>query len=572
MRYQVKYSLLVFALVFLSASSFAQKKKKSSVVQERREISAQKNFIEGEKYFLLESYTKALGYFIHALENSPNNSGILYKVGETYLKINEFNKAEAYAQKALILSPKNKYYYLLVSQIYKTQLRFQEAAIIYENLLRALPKEKEYLFDLAALYLYDNQLEKGLEVYSRAEKHFGNSPEIAFAKQQIYLRQNKLDEAIKEGEKLVGIFPSEEKYVISLARLLASNNRLEESKKILESLVQNSPNSVEGRLLLSDVYSKTDQPEKSKENLEIIFGDTSLDINAKIELLAGFMSQLPNEEVEVFTQKLATKMVEAHPDDANSYVMFGDILLKSGKRKKALKKYVKAVSIDDSSFNVWLNIFQIEMEQGQADSLLMHSEKALELFPNQAIIYFYNGMANIRKKQFDQAVQMLSYGKKLCGKDENLKSAFNGQLGEAFNATKEYEKSDKAFDAVLKFNPSNYAILNNYSYYLSLRKEKLKLAKKMSAKVVKDNPNNATYLDTYAWVLYIMADYKDAKKHLERAIKNNASNGTIIEHYGDVLFKLGDIDRAVKQWERAKNLIGNSEFIDKKIAHRKLYE
>ncbi len=572
MRHQIKYVLLIFSLLSFSVNLLAQKKKKADIVKERREISAQKNFIEGEKHFLLENYTKALGYFIHALENSPNNSGILYKVGETYLKINEFNKAEAYAQKALILSPKNKYYYLLVSQIYKTQLRFQEAAIVYENLLRTLPKEKEYLFDLAALYLYDNQLEKGLEVYDRAEKHFGKSPEIAFAKQQIYLRQNKLDEAIKEGEKLVEIFPSEEKYVISLARLLASNNRLEESKKILESLVQNSPNSVEGRLLLSDVYSKTDQPEKSKENLEIIFGDTSLDINAKIELLAGFMSQLPNSEVEIFTQRLATKMVEAHPDDANSYVMFGDILLKSGKRKEALEKYVRAVSIDDSSFNVWLNIFQIEMEQGQTDSLLTHSEKALELFPNQAIIYFYNGMAKMNKKQYEEAVGMLTYGKKLSGSDENLKSVFNSQLGEAFNAIKAYEKSDVAFEAALKYNPKNYAILNNYSYYLSLRKEKLKLAKKMAARVVKDNPNNATYLDTYAWVLYVMAEYKDAKKHLERAIKNNGANGTIIEHYGDVLFKLGDVDKAVRQWEKAKSLIGNSEFIDKKIAHRKLYE
>ena len=567
-----KYIFLVFMLFSLSASLFAQKKKKSNLVKERREISAQKNFIEGEKHYLLENYTKALGYFIHALENSPNNAGILYKVGETYLKINEFNKAEAYAQKALILNSKNKYYYLLVSEIYKTQLRFQEAAIVYENLLRALPKEKEYLFDLAAIYLYDNQLDKGLEVYDRAEKHFGKSPEIAFAKQQIFLRQNKLDEAIKEGEKLVAIFPSEEKYVISLARLLASNNRLEESKKVLEKLVEESPNSVEGRLLLSDVYSKTNQPEKSKANLEVIFADPSLAINAKIELLAGFMSQLPNEEVEAFTQKLATKMVEAHPDDANSYVMFGDILLKSGKRKEALEKYSKAIDIDDSSFNVWLNIFQIELEQGQTDNLLKHSERALELFPNQAIIYFYNGMANMSSKHFEQAVEMLSHGKKLCGKDENLKNVFNGQLGEAFNGTKEYEKSDMAFDAALQFNPSNYAILNNYSYYLSLRKEKLKQAKKMAGKVVKDNPNNATYLDTYAWVLYVMEDYKGAKKYLERAIKNSATNGTIIEHYGDVLFKLGDVDKAVRQWEKAKSLIGNSEFIDKKIAHRKLYE
>ena len=107
---------------------------------------------------------------------------------------------------------------------------------------------------------------------------------------------------------------------------------------------------------------------------------------------------------------------------------------------------------------------------------------------------------------------------------------------------------------------------------MSLRKEKLDLAKKMSGKLVSISPDNSTYLDTYAWVLYMRGEYKEAKVYIEKALEGTDISGTIIEHYGDILFKLGDIDSAVKQWQKAKGMDESSELIDKKIANRKLYE
>jgi tetratricopeptide (TPR) repeat protein len=146
-------------------------------------------------------------------------------------------------------------------------------------------------------------------------------------------------------------------------------------------------------------------------------------------------------------------------------------------------------------------------------------------------------------------------------------------LGDAYNAIKEYEKSDEAYEAALDFDPESDHVLNNYSYFLSIRKEKLDLALEMSSKVVKRNPDNATYLDTHAWVLYNMGRFEEAKKYIEEAIKQDENvSGTIIEHYGDILFKLGDVNMAVEQWEKAKKMNVDSDLIDKKIADRKLYE
>ena len=114
---------------------------------------------------------------------------------------------------------------------------------------------------------------------------------------------------------------------------------------------------------------------------------------------------------------------------------------------------------------------------------------------------------------------------------------------------------------------------NNYSYYLSLRKHNLREAEQMSKRCNELEPNNGTYQDTYAWVLYCLEDYENSRLWLEKALKNGGDNSAvIIEHYGDVLFKLGLKKEAVNQWIKAKSTGIGSELLDKKIENEKLFE
>jgi len=169
------------------------------------------------------------------------------------------------------------------------------------------------------------------------------------------------------------------------------------------------------------------------------------------------------------------------------------------------------------------------------------------------------------------AAEVLEQGKKLSKNDPNMQVVFNSLLGDTYNELEQYQKSEEAYEAVLEIDGNNDHVLNNYSYFLSLRKQNLDKARRMSSKLIKNNPDEPTFLDTHAWVLFMQGDYKAAKKFLELALEKDTS-GTIIEHYGDVLFKLGDIENAVIQWNRAKGMDDTSDLIDKKIADRKLYE
>ena len=80
-------------------------------------------------------------------------------------------------------------------------------------------------------------------------------------------------------------------------------------------------------------------------------------------------------------------------------------------------------------------------------------------------------------------------------------------------------------------------------------------------------------MDTYGWILYQKGDYEEAKKWIEKALMNGSdTNSVILEHYGDILFRLGDKEKAFKFWNEARQKGKGSDFLDKKIADKNLYE
>jgi tetratricopeptide (TPR) repeat protein len=268
---------------------------------------------------------------------------------------------------------------------------------------------------------------------------------------------------------------------------------------------------------------------------------------------------------------LANLLVEQYPNESKVYAMRADILVLSGKNEMALVDYLKSTKLENTNYKIWEQIVIIEQELNMVDSLIKHSEAALELFPNQASFWFYNGLAHQMKKNYKKSVISFEEGRKLSMNNKNLLVQFYTLLGDTYNSLKDFKKSDENFEEALKIDENNFLVLNNYSYYLSLRRDKLEYAKKMSERVIKEFPDNANYLDTYAWVLYVMKDYIKAKEIFEKIV-NNTDNGVIVEHYGDVLYQLGEKDLALEQWRKAKTLGETSDLIDKKISDKKLYE
>ena len=566
--------ILVLFLGLITLPLSAQKKKSKNSKKELSEsirFETEKLFAEANKYFILEDYAKAYQLFSKALELDPDNAAIHYKIAEILSKGDDLDKALFHITRSLEEDNSNKFYYLLAAQIYTQQSNFKDATRIYEDLLKNIPGTEEYYFDLAAIYLYQRDYDAALKTYDRAEEYYGKIDDIVFQKQQIYLKQNKLDEAIQEGIEMVRLNPGEILYVLRLSEILIANGRADEAVPYITELLENDPREGRARILLYEIYKTEGKEEEALENLRIAFEQKDLDLDIKMKFIVDYV-QVPDPEKKDLILELSKTLVDTHPGDHKSLALYGDVYFQYGEKEEAKNQYLKSLQLDGSNFNIWQNVIQIEAELNMMDSVKKHSEQALEYFPNQGSLYYYLGTANLILKYYEDAIDAFEQGKKLSSTNLPLLGYINGQLGDAYNSVENYEKSDQAYEEALNIDPNNDHVLNNYSYFLSLRQEKLELARKMSTKLVKRNPDNPTFLDTHAWVLYQLGDYEESLKYMEKALEPGDAKGTLLEHYGDILFKLGRVEDAVIQWKKAKGMDNSSELIDKKIADRKLYE
>ncbi len=527
-------------------------------------------FADGMRFLMTDEPTKAVAQFAKVLQKNPDNAAAQYATANALSKTGKTTEAIPYAVKAYALDGKNKFYALLLAELYVKQKRYGEAEQLYEAMLKQGPENAEYGVELAAIYLFDDKPDKALDTYNRVERELGINEEISRQKQRIYLKQNKIDKAVEEAEKMVQSEPGDPDYLLEGAELLVANDRSDEAIGWIDRALRLNPDLPQAHVLLADIYRKKGDTARVTEELNKVITNPNLEAGLKARILSNYADLTGNGAVaKQDALKMGEELAKANPNDHKSQVMVADLLLQQGRKADARNAYARAARLDGSVYEVWGALLRLDGELNQADSLLKHSEEALEVFPTQGLFWYSNGSANLIKRRYQQAVDALEESQKLLAATNNreLQNGIQSQLGDAYNGLGEHAKSDEAYEAVLKVDPLNDYVLNNYSYFLSLRKEKLDRARQLSKKLVERHPTESTYLDTYAWVLYVSKDYANAKQYLEKALANPSGvSGTIIEHYGDVLFQLGEQTKALEQWKQAKAKGGAGADIDKKIA------
>lgn len=578
--------LFLILVLICPLVTYAQKKKRGGEESPQgiRLREAEFYFTEGEKFFILEDYAKALVYYERAKEINPENGTIHFKIAEVLSKSakqDDLTKASISIEQALRLDKKNKYFYLLAATIYNSMGRFDKAAQAYEAMMKEVPGTEEYLYELAAVYQYAGQPEQSIKSYDRAEKKFGIDEVSSTQKIKLLLEAGKTSEAMAEGQRLMQAFPDEERYLMAFTEIISKNGMRDEAIRYLEDFVSRHPDARAVKMLLAGFYRDVGLEQKARPILLTLFEDPEIEMSSKLIVLGAYNGELnqnksqqkSDPDKEAFALQLYEKLKAAHAGDPNVHIIGGDLYLSTGRNREAQSEYLKAVQTGAPvNFEVYQNLLFLSVKLEQWDQVIRHAEDALEIFPNQAMIHYFYGLAHLRKRIYPEAIVSLEQAKRLASSNPGLASEINSQLGEAYNANREFSKSDQAYEEALAVNPNNATVLNNYSYYLALRKENLEKAEKMSATLIKNHPENPTFLDTYAWVLYTREKYKEAKRVIERAITTGKATATHFEHYGDILYKLGDVEGAVREWEKARGLNADSETLNKKIANRKIYE
>ncbi len=539
------------------------------------QVEEESMFTDGMRFSMADEPSRAIEQFEKLLKKYPINVAAQFALASSLIKVGKTTEAIAPATKAWEADKTNKYYALLLAELFVKQKRYAEAEELYEAILKLSPDNVEYGVELAAVYLFDEKPDKALAAYDRVERETGLNEEITRQKQRIYLKQNKIEKAIAEAERLAASDPGDPDLLLEGAELLIANDRPDQAVGWIDRALAINPDQPQARIMLADIYRRKGDLPRASQELDKVIANPNVDAALKAQILASYVGIAGTDATAQKTAlKMAQDLAKASPKDAKTQVMLADLLMQQNQKPEARDAYAQAARLDGSSFEVWGALIQLDGDLNLLDSLLNDSQKALELFPTQGLFWYSNGSAHLAKKHYQEAADALEESRKLSASNAELTNFINAQLGDAYNALGNHAESDDAYTRVLKQDPRNDHVLNNYSYFLSLRKEKLPEALKMAEKLVERNPTNATFLDTYAWVLYITKDYAKARQYLEKAIAAEAGtvSGTIIEHYGDVLFQLGERDKAIDEWKKAKAKGDASADIDKKIATGKINE
>jgi len=567
----------IFALALISllvtVSTFAQKKNKKELSDTER-VKVTAIFIEASKERLIGNPANAAELFKECLKIDPNNAAAMYELGTIYFNARKDNEAVELVSNAIKIDPKNEWYRLLLADIYSQLKKYDDSAKEYEELANDFPKKPEFLYEWASELLKGGKYEEAIKVYNRIENSIGVTEEISIQKHSIYISMKQGDKAADEIKKLIAAFPDNSRYLGILADLYLSQKKKDEVFEIYGKMEKMNPSDPLLHLSLANYYREKGDQDKSYEELKKAFQNPDLDIDTKINILMSYyMITEVNKELTSQALELTQILVEAHPKEGKAFAMYGDFLFREGKMKEAQEAFRTTIKLDTSKFLVWSQLLQVDYNLSDYEGLLKESNEALELFPTQALVYLFNGIANIQLKKYDDAIAILKSGVAYAKKDKQLSTQFYSLLGDAYNFEKKHNESDEAYEQALELDPENSTVLNNYAYYLSLRKEKMDKAETMSKKSNELEPGNSSFEDTYGWIMYQQGKFKEAKEWIDKSLKSSETqSGVVLEHYGDALWQLGEKEVAVEYWNKAKAAGGGSDLLEQKVSSRKLVE
>jgi tetratricopeptide (TPR) repeat protein len=560
----------------LAIAVFAQAPKGKNKLSEAQQTKAEMFFFEGLRLKAISDYSTAIINFEKTIAIDPNQAAAYYELSQMHLNLKNPAAALPYAIQAIKFEPNNEWYLMAAAEASEKMSEYKMAEKYYQQLVKLKPTQVEHYFSVANMQLAQKKYKKSLRTYDILSKKLGVTEELAIQKEKIWLKLNKVPKALAEIQTLIDRYPKEPKYYLLLADIFVANNTPDKAFAIYQKVLQLDSNNGYAQLELAEYYRIKKQEPMAMRYLYVAFKNPQINIDHKVSILAPYFSVIGNQSQRKRALELASFLIIAHPAEAKAFAIYADILYQDKQLDSAKIIYLQTIALDKSVFAVWQNLLLLQAETQDYSGLLKSSNQAIELFPNQNFVFYLNAAAKYQAK--DYAAAALAYKQALAITFDNkeMQAQIYSGLGDVYNDLKQYAQSDSFYNASLALKPDEVFVLNNYAYYLALRKEQLPKAAQMAKHANELQPNNASFEDTYAWVLFKIGNYEQALIWIELALSHSETQtATLMEHYGDILYFLTKKDaavQAIEKWKAAKTLGPGSEQLSEKIKEGKWIE
>ncbi len=532
-------------------------------------------FYEGLNLKTAGKFDAAYDAFNHCLAIDSTASAVLYELSSFYAQLNRPEKSLDMLRKAVSYSSDNFTYRLALATMSRNLGMFGEAAEEYKKLVKDYPGKPELNYYLADALTQEGELGEAIDAYDALESSIGMSEALSMQKYKLYNALEQTGNAFKEVEKLAAKFPMESRYQIILGDLHLEKNDTIKALEYYKKAHAIDPESPYYIVSMANYYEVVGDKDAAETQIRNALVNDKLDVETKVGILSRYILKLQQTKKGTESANaLFQTLLEQHPEDIDLKQMYGSLLIAQGKNDEARFQFQLITEMEPSDATAWQQLLNLALKSEDIPEVIRICTRCQELFPDAPEYYFYLGIAYFQQEKYQDALDTYRAGLDIIPETNvGLKSDFYGQIGDIYYQIKNMPEAYKAYDDALKYNDKNVVVLNNYAYFLSLEKKDLKKAERMSALAVKLEPNNSTYLDTYAWIFFVQGNYTLAKIYIENALANDTTKSTeLIDHYGDILFMSGDKEKALEQWKKAKEMGKVSDVLDRKIAEETYIE
>ena len=560
------YLLLLFITLFTSCGTL--KNKKSHARDAAVELKDLLTYEQRRKfdYYFLEAvrmkqkgdYDAAFQLYTHCLDIYPQSAAVLYEISQFYMFLGQEAKGEEALKQAVRSDDTNFWYKQTLASYYQSKQDWVKAISVYEDMAQIFPSRLEPLLSLADLYSRTKSYDSLVTTLNRIEELDGKSEQISMEKFRAYLQLENMDKAFSEIQALVDEYPYDMRYRTVLGDVYMSNNRYDEALKVYQDILKEEPDYAPAMVSLATYYQKTGQDSLYNVQLDSILVNENVDTKLKLE----FMRQqiLKSEQTDKDSTKIIslfeTILTKKQPN-ADVPMLYAQYLITKKMQKESVPVLNKVLELDPENKPARLQLLSYAINENNLDEVIRVATPAIVYNPDAMEFYYYLGLAHYQKDQTDKALEVFKKGVQQINEksDKGIASDFYSILGDLYHSREMKAEAYAAYDSSLVYNPKNINTLNNYAYYLSVERVNLDKAEEMSFITVKAEPENSTYLDTYAWILFEKGRYTEARIYIEQAMENGGDTSqVIVEHCGDIYFKLGDKGKAVEYWKKALSL------------------
>ena len=571
--------LLVAVWTLVSCGTVKNAKEKPAVVLAQSSLTPEQQrkydyfFLEAMRLKEKKDYASAFGLLQHCLDIHPNAASALYEVSQYYMFLRQVPQGQEALEKAVASAPDNYWYSQGLASLYQQQNELDKAITLLEQMAVRFPGKQDPLFNLLDLYGRQEKYDEVISTLNRLEKHMGKNEQLSMEKFRIYLQMKDDKKAFQEIESLVQEYPMDMRYQVILGDVYLQNGKKQEAYDVYQKVLAAEPDNPMAIFSMASYYKQTGQEGLYQQQLDTLLLNKKVTPDTKVSVMRQMIVE--NEQADKdSTQIIALfdRIMKQEQDDPQIPMLYAQYLLSKNMEAESVPVLEQVVDLDPTNKAARMMLVGTAVRKEDYKQIIKVCEPGIEATPDALEFYYYLAIAYNQAEQPDSVVSICKRALEHTTADskKEVVSDFYSILGDMYHTQKQMKEAYAAYDSALVYNPSNIGALNNYAYYLSVERRDLDKAEEMSYKTVKAEPNNATYLDTYAWILFEKGNYAEARIYIDNAMKSDdEKSDVIVEHCGDIYYMTGDVDGALSYWKKALEMGSESKTLKQKIEKKK---